>query len=308
MGCGSSSQANNVVGALTHAQQPSTKKRGSKKFDKQAELDQALNQVEKEERNISYLSKITNFDIPTLRKLHQMFMRISASHEDDEMIDEAEFADAVGMQPGSLLVKRLFSTFNVTTSGSMNFREFALALSMLSDTSEKEDRDKKIKFSFNLYDIDRNGEIDKSELRKLLVSALEESNVHLSERNIDLIVENTLKTTDSDSNGVIDFQEYEELVNQNPRLLYPFTIDIEELIESNRHTHIDSHTGSHRQLHHGAMKTTSRRGSRKGVGASSRNIVSAVRRGVSAPFLASASKSQGVERIEDPKDLWPNVE
>ena len=83
-----------------------------------------------------------------------------------------------------------------------------------------------------MYDFNRDGCIDWNELRTFVQTALEEADVHLPDSVVDTICKNTVKTTDLNENGIIDFVEYENLVKANPRLLLPFTIDIDELVQS----------------------------------------------------------------------------
>eukprot|EP01083_Nonionella_stella_P194653 717829_1 len=153
-------------------------------------LNDALVEVSRIEKSIDQLSRSTYFDALLIRRLHCIFQQISRSLLDDGAIDSNEFATALELKPKSLLASRLFNKFNVTKTGKMNFREFIQALSLLSESASLHE---KAEFSFSLYDLDNNGQIDHKELRALVVNALEESDVHLPDDTIDLICKNTFR-------------------------------------------------------------------------------------------------------------------
>lgn len=98
--------------------------------------------------------------VETISDLLECFEAISSSVLDDGAIDMNEFAkvlhcslpvlaltfqrhqQALGLSPQSLLMTRFFQRFNVTRSRRMNFREFAMALSVCSSNASREERTK----------------------------------------------------------------------------------------------------------------------------------------------------------------------
>ena len=58
--------------------------------------------------------------------------------------------------------KNIFRTFDTNNSGELDFTEFVRGLAMF--TTKNVDRDKKLEFLFNIYDMDRDGFICNSEL------------------------------------------------------------------------------------------------------------------------------------------------
>ena len=111
--------------------------------------------------------------------------------------------------------------------GSLNFRNFATALSLLSLEAPDED---KIKLSFFLYDINDDNTIDREECTQMVELALDEINMKLSVQQIEDIVNNTFREADANGDGVIDFEEYTMYCKRNPRVLEPFRIDIATLV------------------------------------------------------------------------------
>lgn len=61
--------------------------------------------------------------------------------------------------------------------------------------------------AFDVYDLNGDGKIDKTELRKLLDSALTENTVPLSDAQITELVETTFKQADVNRDGVVDREE-----------------------------------------------------------------------------------------------------
>eukprot|EP01083_Nonionella_stella_P090039 251542_1 len=201
-------------------------KQESEKF--QLNLENALDEVARDESHYETYAKITVFTEKEIRLLHRIFVTISASELDDGFIDDVEFARALGMPVNSLLARRLFQEFNVTQTDRMNFREFCMALSLLSDKASIDD---KIKFSFDLYDLNKDGKIDESELLSLVEAAFSDSGASVPKETIEMICRATLSETDVDNNGTIEHNEYEFLIKQNPRLMAPFTIFFSELVQ-----------------------------------------------------------------------------
>ena len=164
--------------------------------------------------------------------LFGIFKRISSYSVADGRIDFDEFCTALGTTH-CLFSRRLFDRFNVTKSAAMNFREFVMALSVLStEASEAE----KVRFAFDLFDMNRDDTIDTLELKQLLTAALSNTcdSISLSPAEIDDICDKTLRQMDIDGNGVIEFKEYEAMVRANPHLLSAFTIDLHPLFERYR--------------------------------------------------------------------------
>ena len=60
--------------------------------------------------------------------------------------------------------KRIFLTFDKDNSGTIDFKEFLLAI----DLMEKGDLDEKLRYAFQLYDIDQNGILTRSEMETII--------------------------------------------------------------------------------------------------------------------------------------------
>lgn len=63
----------------------------------------------------------------------------------------------------------MFRSFDKDGSGSIEFKEFLLAINITSNKGKPED---KLNWAFDMYDIDGNGTIDKSEMESIIKVSL----------------------------------------------------------------------------------------------------------------------------------------
>eukprot|EP00689_Sawyeria_marylandensis_P001979 EC822816.1.p1 GENE.EC822816.1~~EC822816.1.p1 ORF type:complete len:200 (+),score=79.99 EC822816.1:26-601(+) len=162
----------------------------------------------------------THFDADEIQALYEKFKSISASREDDGVIDKKEFQQALGLKD-SLFVDRMFSLFDGNKDGTIDFKEFICGLSVFS---EKGTMDEKLKFSFKIYDFDGDGGISKEELYKLLEASLVENSLGIPKEQLNSLVDATFLEADTNKDGSISFEEYRVLVTKHPSMLGNMTI------------------------------------------------------------------------------------
>ncbi len=90
------------------------------------------------------------------------------------------------------------------TSGTINFREFLTGLSVFCPSAS---HDEKLRFSFDIYDKNKDGSIAKSELQEMLEATLVESSSGLSKEQVAALIEATFLEADSNGDGEISFEE-----------------------------------------------------------------------------------------------------
>ncbi|KAJ3432996.1 calcineurin b [Anaeramoeba flamelloides] len=150
------------------------------------------------EEEIEKLQKQSNFSKEEIESLYEYYKNISASIVDDDVIDNEEFEEALGLS-GSAFAKRLFE-------GTIEER---------------------IQFSFQVYDLDGNGQIDEKELFTLLKSCLSDQfRVNLSDEDLRKMVKVTFEEVDTDKSGEIDFEEYMVYARKNPKIMDNLKIDL----------------------------------------------------------------------------------
>lgn len=159
--------------------------------------------------------------------MYEHFKRLSASRDNDGVIDQAEFMEALELKD-SAFSARIFGAFDHNSDGKINFREFVCGLSAFSSRSTV---DEKLALSFNIYDIDGDGHISKEELFQILrASLLENYMLDMSEADMRALVDQTFLEADKNSDGVISFDEYREMVLAHPAILANFSVNAELLM------------------------------------------------------------------------------
>eukprot|EP00494_Astrolonche_serrata_P009670 UN09726 len=86
------------------------------------------------------LSRITTFDVETIRELHGRFIEIDKAGTADNVIDINELAKALNLNSNCLLGARIFAYFDKAKIGGLNFRNFVTALDKLSEDAPIEDK------------------------------------------------------------------------------------------------------------------------------------------------------------------------
>ena len=91
----------------------------------------------------------TNFSIEEIDRLRKRFMKLDK--DGSGQIDKQEFLSIPGISSNPLAT-RLMDVFDKDGDGSIDFEEFITGLSAFSG---KSDNLNKLRFAFNIYDIDR---------------------------------------------------------------------------------------------------------------------------------------------------------
>jgi len=109
--------------------------------------------------------------------------------------------------------EHVFGTFDTDRSGTIDFREFMLALHVTSCGTPEE----KIRWAFRMYDIDGNGMIDITELKRTL-SAVYEVVGH-GDAQEKLKAEELFRILDENSDGEISQEEFINIIKRDHQLL-----------------------------------------------------------------------------------------
>ncbi|ETW09588.1 hypothetical protein, variant [Aphanomyces invadans] len=126
-------------------------------------------------------------------------------------IDRVKFQQAMGLpEKESTYADRLFNLIDANHDGRISFEEFALSVSLLSTKATLHE---KIKLSFDILDMDGDGQIAKGELATMLHITTTENNIKLTKDQVELIVNKTFVELGAD--GAITFDKYSNLVAAN---------------------------------------------------------------------------------------------
>ncbi|KAI8077031.1 hypothetical protein BDF21DRAFT_421897 [Thamnidium elegans] len=160
------------------------------------------------------LSKSTHFSTEEISNLRQ-----NVKQQDQNNITEDVFKDSVKQclpsvsSSDDLFLKRLYAAFGGDQEKSIDFRKFVDGLSVFMKGTFEE----KLKLSFRLYDVDKDGFISKDELELVMLqlSQISEENEDQSEeiqRSIDCM----FKDFDVDGDGRLSFEEYKLSAMKEP--------------------------------------------------------------------------------------------
>ncbi|HBL10749.1 MAG TPA: ferric reductase [Cyanobacteria bacterium UBA11162] len=151
-----------------------------------------------------------------LKELQQSFTKIA---EKDQQIDRAEFKKALGLKD-EYFADRLFSIFDKDNSGYIQIDEFLITVESLVFTTTEE----KLKFAYQLHDINGDDSIDKAEIAHLIAASLNENNLTFKPEQINDLVDILFLEADSDSTGEISFAEFKSLISKFPDLIEAMTV------------------------------------------------------------------------------------
>ena len=163
--------------------------------------------------------------INTSKKLTGLFLlelknRFKTIAGKDQLIDKNEFKNGLRIN-NNKISNRLFDLFDEDKSGFIDFEEFYGMMKKLVNA----DNQSKIKFAFDLHDLDNNGYIDRSELKILIEESFHENNLDYDHSQIDLLVNEFFKRADIDKSGTIDFTEFLEAAKNYPDFINGFTVN-----------------------------------------------------------------------------------
>ena len=189
-------------------------------------------------KTLTTLCSETNFDAGTIKRLYVAFHVISSTVKDDGVIDAQEFQTSIGFH-SSKFCHRIFQLFDGDGDMFINFEEFVRAMNVLklpSDSDMETLVEEKLKFSFQVYDEDKDNKISKEELCNAFMDVMDTRDITVTEEQKQAIVNATFKQAKTQNADFITYDEYRNLIKSNPSSLENFiqaySVDIDAALQN----------------------------------------------------------------------------
>eukprot|EP00835_Amoeboradix_gromovi_P004853 NODE_408_length_9221_cov_0.216400.p5 type:complete len:195 gc:universal NODE_408_length_9221_cov_0.216400:3919-3335(-) len=141
-----------------------------------------------------------------IQRLYKRFQKLDQNG--NGQIEKSEF-ESIAAIKSNPLASRLIEIFDSDGNGDVDFQEFVRGLNVFSAFGKKDD---KLKFLFQVYDIDKDGFISNTELfavLKMMVGS------NLNPEQLQQIVDKTILESDKDKDGKISFQEFKMMTQES---------------------------------------------------------------------------------------------
>eukprot|EP01135_Chromosphaera_perkinsii_P005310 Nk52_evm3s338 gene=Nk52_evmTU3s338 len=152
--------------------------------------------------SIEELAHMTDFTAAEIKRLAKRFNKLDKDSSGTLTTDEFMSLPQLKDNP---LVERVIAVFDEDKGGDVDFGEFMRTLSVFSTKSTKM---QKLKFVFQIYDIDQDGFISNGELFQVLAKMV---GGNLSQAQLQQIVDKTILKADVSGNGKISFDDFVKL-------------------------------------------------------------------------------------------------
>ena len=158
-------------------------------------------------QEVAELSRETSFTPKEIKRIHKRFIKLDTHGRGYITIHDLATLPDVDKNP---LGDRIWRLLAKQGESYIDFTTFVKALSTFNDKDNEED---KIKFLFQIYDIDGDGFITKEELFVILKSLVGSS---LNTSQLEQISEKTISDVDKTGEGKMGFEDFKSIfMNQN---------------------------------------------------------------------------------------------
>ncbi|XP_033645070.1 calcium and integrin-binding protein 1-like [Asterias rubens] len=114
---------------------------------------------------------------------------------------------------------RICKVFSSAEDGSLLFEDFLDMMSVFSDAAPKS---VKAEYAFQIYDFDDDDFISSADLRECVNKLTGEQ--HLSDEDMQQLIDNVLSESDLDDDDALSFAEFEHVISKSPDFLNSFKI------------------------------------------------------------------------------------
>eukprot|EP01094_Clydonella_sp_ATCC50884_P015377 TRINITY_DN25977_c0_g1_i1.p1 TRINITY_DN25977_c0_g1~~TRINITY_DN25977_c0_g1_i1.p1 ORF type:complete len:190 (+),score=90.04 TRINITY_DN25977_c0_g1_i1:33-572(+) len=163
------------------------------------------------------LKSSTQFSEEDMKKLHRRFKKID--NDGNGTLSSEEFHDIPGLV-GNPLLDRVLAVFDTDGDGEIQFSEFISALSIFC---RKDNPEQKLKFAFQVYDINKDGFISNGELYMVLKKMVGNN---LDPIQLQQIVDKTIREADKDGDGKVSYEEFRQMIGNAEAIEEKLTVSL----------------------------------------------------------------------------------
>ncbi|XP_049752098.1 calcineurin subunit B type 2 [Elephas maximus indicus] len=145
----------------------------------------------------------SHFDQEEIKRLGKRFKKLDLDKSGSLSVEEFLSMPELRYNP---LLRRVIDIFDTDGSGEVDFKEFIVGASQFSVKGNEE---QKLRFAFNIYDMDKDGYISNGELFQVLRMMV---GSNLKDWQLQQLVDKTIIILDRDGDGKISFEEFSAVV------------------------------------------------------------------------------------------------
>ena len=159
-------------------------------------------------------------------------------------LTQDEFADAMSLKKDSLFVEQMFQLIDKDGNGFISFREFADMIVIFARGNPED----KIKLMFDMYDIDRTGELHKDEFKKMLKAMMELVNAIVSANQMDQLINQMFESAGFQNKQSLTLEDFNILLRDHKdelssARLNVTTFDVPDVEVETKKTPVESTNG-----------------------------------------------------------------
>ncbi|XP_076817727.1 dual oxidase 2-like [Clavelina lepadiformis] len=125
-------------------------------------------------------------------------------------ISKEEFAQYLKLKPNSSFVEQMFSVADVDDDGEVSFREFLNIVVLFTKGSAKD----KARLMFDMYDLDKSGELSREEFQVMLKSMVEMVDASVEPEQIDELVKQMMTSYGLGSKQSLTLEDFQKMMSQ----------------------------------------------------------------------------------------------
>ena len=126
-------------------------------------------------------------------------------------LSREEFADAMSLKKDSLFVEQMYQLIDQDGNGFISFREFLDMIVIFAKGSPED----KIKLMFEMYDVDKSGQLSREEFRKMLRAMMELVNASVSPDQMDQLIDSMFASAGFQNKQELTLEDFNVLLRDH---------------------------------------------------------------------------------------------